>query len=225
MPPDGGARTRRVAAVGAKLLLLVGLLIAVNHGVGLIRDWLEVDLRPSNEDRVHRMIMLAAVLYALALAVPFVPGVEIGLGLIAVFGVDIVPLVYLCTVGGLMLAYLAGRLVPVRVLAELAADLSLTRLAALLRRIEGAAPDELRAAAFRAVEGGPMRALLRHRYVAVALAINLPGNFVIGGGGGIALVAGISRMFYAPLFLLTVLLAVAPVPLLVMLAGPSVLAH
>jgi len=37
--------------------------------------------------------------------------------------------------------------------------------------------------------------LLRHRYLALAAALNIPGNYIIGGGGGIALFAGVSRLF------------------------------
>ena len=55
--------------------------------------------------------------------------------------------------------------------------------------------------------------LLRHRYLALLVVLNLPGNSIIGGGGGIALLAGISGIYRFPAFLLTVLLAVAPVPL------------
>jgi hypothetical protein len=60
---------------------------------------------------------------------------------------------------------------------------------------------------------------LRHRYVALALAVNVPGNSVIGGGGGIMLMAGLSGIF-APLpTLLAIAVAVSPVPLVILLLG------
>jgi hypothetical protein len=40
---------------------------------------------------------------------------------------------------------------------------------------------------------------------------------VIGGGGGIALVAGLTRLFSLPAYVAAVAFAVAPVPLLVFL--------
>lgn len=43
-------------------------------------------------------------------------------------------------------------------------------------------------------------------------------NILIGGGGGIALMAGMSRLFPLPVYLLTVICAVAPVPLFMVLA-------
>ena len=48
------------------------------------------------------------------------------------------------------------------------------------------------------LEGQSKRALslaLRYRYVALALAVNTPGNSVIGGGGGIMIMAGLSGIF------------------------------
>jgi hypothetical protein len=65
--------------------------------------------------------------------------------------------------------------------------------------------------------------LLRHRYLALAIALNLPGNFLLGGGGGIALLAGVSRLYAVPGFLATVTCAVAPVPLAVLMFGPEIL--
>jgi hypothetical protein len=47
----------------------------------------------------------------------------------------------------------------------------------------------------------------------------VPGNAVIGGGGGIALLAGISGLFTFPRYLAIVSLAVLPVPLTIMLIG------
>ena len=55
--------------------------------------------------------------------------------------------------------------------------------------------------------------LLKYRYVALMVAINLPGNMIVGGGGGIALMAGMSRLFSPHLFLLAIAIAVSPVPL------------
>ncbi|MEQ9260737.1 MAG: hypothetical protein RIG84_16750 [Roseovarius sp.] len=208
----------------AKILLVIVLLVAVNHGFALLRDWLHIDIRPSNEEAVHRTIMLAALLYTLALAVPFVPGVEIGLALIVLLGAPIVPLVYLCTVSGLMIAFLVGRVVPMGVLVALARDLRLARLEGLLTRFDAVPKPERLDFVLASARGGHGRRLLRYRYLAVAAAINLPGNFLLGGGGGIAMLCGMSRLFSPPVFALTVMVAVAPVPLLVIFFGPSVLA-
>jgi hypothetical protein len=62
-----------------------------------------------------------------------------------------------------------------------------------------------------------MSFLSKYRYLTIALLFNLPGNYLIGGGGGISLACGISRRFSWKWFLLTVVLAVSPVPLLAFL--------
>ncbi len=63
--------------------------------------------------------------------------------------------------------------------------------------------------------------LLRHRYLALMAAVNLPGNIVIGGGGGIALIAGLSRLFFPSVFVLTVAIAISPVPLAWLMFGEN----
>ena len=66
---------------------------------------------------------------------------------------------------------------------------------------------------------GGLRLAIRHRYLAMALAINTPGNSIIGGGGGIMMLAGPSRSFTPLPTFLTVVLAVSPVPLAVAFPG------
>ncbi len=203
----------------AKILLLIALLVAANLVARQYLQSLDFEIRPSNEDMVHRTIMASAALYALLLAVPFVPGAEIGLALMAMLGPAIAYLVYLCTIAGLMLAFLVGRLIPLRVLIHLAQDCKLERTANLLHEI---APLDKEARLALLVDKAPKRFLpflLRHRYLALAAAVNIPGNYLIGGGGGISLMAGISRLFSIPAFLLTIALAVAPVPLAVLIFG------
>ena len=58
--------------------------------------------------------------------------------------------------------------------------------------------------------------LLNHRYLTLAACLNLPGNSALGGGGGIAFLCGLSGQFHWRRFILTVILATAPIPLLVL---------
>jgi hypothetical protein len=53
------------------------------------------------------------------------------------------------------------------------------------------------------------------------VAINLPGNIVIGGGGGIALMAGLSRLFSPSGFVVTVAIATLPIPLAWLIFGEN----
>ena len=58
--------------------------------------------------------------------------------------------------------------------------------------------------------------LLNHRYLTLGACLNLPGNSVLGGGGGIAFICGLSGQFHWRRFILTIVLATAPIPLLVL---------
>jgi hypothetical protein len=197
------------------LALIVGGALAGHRLTGLVA----IDVRPINEPEVHTMIMATTGLYVLASAVPFVPGAEIGLGLILILGPSIVFLVYVGMVLALVLAYLVGRLVPARACAAAFGFFGLERARRLVQQM---APLDTRARLALLSAGAPSRIvpfLLRHRFLALALAFNLPGNTLLGGGGGIALAAGMSGLFPLVAYLATVALAVAPLPLLILLTG------
>ena len=207
----------------AKLLAVAALLVWLNLIAREAIDALDFEIRPSNEDAVHMTIMASASLYALLLAIPFVPGAEVGIALMVMLGPPIAVLVYLCTLAGLTLSFVIGRLIPVSVLVRLARDCRLEKTGRLLELIE---PLNRRQRLDLLVSISPHRFfpfLLRYRYLALALALNVPGNYLIGGGGGLALIAGASRVYSIPGFLLTILLAVAPVPILVLVLGTDIL--
>lgn len=208
-----------------KLVLLVTVLVAVNFLARGIADALNFEVRIGNEDVVHRTIMVSAVLYSVLLAIPFVPGAEVGLALIAMLGPPIVFLVYLCTVAGLTLSFVVGRLIPTSMLIRLSEDIHLQRLSALLNSIEPLDRQEILAFLAAKAPNRYLPLLLRHRYLALAVAINVPGNFLIGGGGGIALFAGISRLYSIPGFLATIAISVAPIPIAVLIFGKEFLAN
>ena len=206
-----------------KLLLFLCLIFAGNYLTHIITNAMDFEIRPSNEDMVHRTILSAAALYIVLLAIPFVPGAEIGLALIAMLGPPIVLLVYICTVAGLTISFLLGRLIPLTMLIGLVQELGLKRTTSLLKSIEPLNGQQRLAAL---IEKAPTRVLpflLKHRYIALAAALNLPGNFLVGGGGGIALFAGVSRLFSIPAYLATIMIAVCPVPLAVLILGAGIL--
>ncbi len=61
--------------------------------------------------------------------------------------------------------------------------------------------------------------LIEGRYALLGVVLNIPGNAVIGGGGGILLVAGLSRVFSTCWIFVTLLIAVAPIPVAILVFG------
>lgn len=216
MTRPSGLRWSRIALLvaGIAALFLAGQLIIEG-----IVDQLDLHLRAHNEPMLHRAIMTATVVYVAFMAIPFMPAAEIGFSMLLLFGGKIAFLVYVSTVAPLTLAYMLGRLMPAELGAEAFGALGLTRAERFTRqlaRLRGEQRIEYM------ISEAPTRLvpfLLRHRYLALAVLLNLPGNVVIGGGGGIAMLAGMTRLFAFPAYLATVGLAVAPVPLVIYLTA------
>ena len=222
MPPIARALAAK-RNVLIKLACLVLLIAAANLAADWIVEALEFEIRPGNEDMVHRAIMFSAAAYAVLIAIPFVPGVEIGLALIAMLGPAIVFLVYICTLAGLSASFLVGRLVPAGSLVRFLDDLGLARASRLLGTLAPMGMEDRLALLTSNAPNRVVPFLLRHRYIALAVVINLPGNIVIGGGGGIAMMAGASRLYALPGYLATIALAVAPVPIAILIFGTEIL--
>lgn len=189
-------------------LLLMSLVLA-----NLIPSWTVLDIRPTNEPEMHRVVMGLMGLYMVLAAVPFVPGAEIGFGLLAVFGGQAAFLVYVGMVGALTIAFLAGRLIPLRWVSGLFGQLGMDRARRLAEECQGMKASGRAEFLAAQVPTRVLPFLLRHRYLSLAVLMNLPGNMVLGGGGGIAFAAGASRIFTVPGYVITVALAVLPVPL------------
>lgn len=216
--PSDRLRRPRLAPYLLGALYLALLALGAFLGT-VLPGLLGLEHHPLDTPAGRRILAGTLAVYALAAAIPFIPGAEIGMSLLAVFGARLALAVYLAMVAALLAAYAAGRFVPVEALARLCLALRQPRAAALVRRLSELGPEERRDYLGQRVRRPWLRALLRYRYVAFALVLNTPGNVIFGGGGGLALFAGMSRLF-APLpFLVTVLVAVAPVPLAVVLFG------
>ncbi len=159
-------------------------------------------------------LAMSGIAYLLLLALPFVPGVELGLLIMVFFGRDGVIAAYLATIGGLCLAYTAAWLLPNQMTSRWVTRLGLSDAA----EDPGAAINGMVANATVAgrLAGKFGSFLLDHRYLTLAACLNLPGNSVLGGGGGIAFLSGLSGQFHWGRFILTVVLATAPIPLLVL---------
>lgn len=204
---------------GWKLALFIAVLVAANYSGNWVMGRLTAHLTPSTEPMLHQIIMTATATYILLMMLPFVPGAEIGLGMMAMLGPKIAPLVYGSTVVSLSLAFLIGRLVPEKRVIRALQIMGLKRAADLLRNMSDRELDERLGFLLSQSSSRFVPMLLRYRFIALMIVLNIPGNAVIGGGGGISLTAGFSRLFPFPLFLLAVAIAVAPVPLFLAIIG------
>ncbi len=205
-----------------KLFILVALIVVGNLLTRGVLDGMELTIRPYNEPMLHRVIVTSMIAYVFLMAIPFVPGVEIGLALMMLLGPKIVPLVYGCTLISLCLGFLVGRFLPEAVISRFLKDLHLFRAGRFIESLHGL---DSRQRLMLMLEKSPRRlvpVLLRHRYLTLMIAINFPGNMVIGGGGGLAMAAGISRLFSVPRYFLLVAVAISPLPLFMVFFGDMV---
>ncbi|MGH1480592.1 MAG: hypothetical protein ACRBM6_17980 [Geminicoccales bacterium] len=176
------------------------------------------DLPGLAHEELRTPVMLTILLiYMVLLACPFVPGAEIGLVLLVLFGAYLAPLVYLATVVALCLSFCIGRMVPKRIAKAFFRRLALERAGDTITIYD----REIRVIEAKAcLRGQTIRSrwlgqVLKCRCLAVVVLINTPGNSVLGGGGGIALTVGLARLMPFGQFLISVALAVAPVPIAV----------
>lgn len=198
-----------IVIVGVVAIFLLGQTV-----IDMVIDQLDLHVRAHNEPMLHRMIMTATAMYVVLMTIPFTPAAEIGLSMLLIFGGKIAFLVYVSTVAALALAYLIGRFLPAHLVAKAFGGIGLTRAQKFADRLEPLAGDERMALLITESPARLVPWLVRHRYLALAVLLNVPGNVVIGGGGGIAMAAGMTRLFSFPAYLLTVALAVAPLPLI-----------
>ena len=201
------------------LLLLIYALIVVVGSIG--GNWIarifEVDIMASDDPMFVQIILGCFVVYMALMALPFLPGVEIAFAMILMLGPKIVPLVYGATVIALCISFGIGRLVPVRLIIAAFTALGMTRATAMVAELSARAPAERIDYLMSRAPSGWVSWLLHHRLLALAVLFNLPGNALIGGGGGIAMAVGMSGLVSFQRFALTVALATAPLPVAIVL--------
>ena len=201
-----------------KISLIVGFLVLVNYGGSLVVEQINFQLWPEHEHLMITALWFAIVVYVLWMALPFVPGIELGLALMVMLGTRGIVLVYLCTLLSLSLSFTIGRLIPLNGFARFLGWLHLYKAQDLVLQLEPLNSEEKLNFLLRTAPSKVIPFLLKHRYLTIAIALNLPGNSLIGGGGGIGLITGMSRLYPFPKYILLVSLAITPLPIL-FLAG------
>jgi len=209
--------------MGLRFAVVAVLAYGAHVLIGLAMDLSERLSGPEATAMQTAMLLSALMLYALLIAIPFVPGLEIGLALLLLRGASIAPAVYGATVAGLLLAFTIGRIVPEASIVRLLSDLRQRRAAALVSDYTGLSVPHRQARLEAHLPRWVAVPLIRYRYVCLAALLNLPGNVVFGGGGGLMLMAGLSRLYSPSKTVLTLTFAVLPVPLVIWWLGPGLL--
>lgn len=213
---------RVLARMTLRLATIIAVAVAISALISLAQSMTE-NLSSADQNMVRTgMVVASLLIYAVLMTLPFVPGIEIGLALLMMRGPEIAPAVYIATASGLSLAFLIGWLVPIGSIGRLFADLRLNRAAGLIARLAPLAPEERAALLEARLPTWARLPFARLRYIGLAVLFNIPGNALIGGGGGIALMAGISGVFRPTVTLTTIWLAVLPAPLIFWLWGDMI---
>ena len=157
-----------------------------------------------------KLMFLIALIYIVLLMVPYFPGLEVGLILMCVFGKEGVVLTYFSTLVGLSLAYSLGRgSVHSKFLKN-----TFSKLTAQADNNKNfkKVTSNLKKSWF----GQLTHANIDHPKYSILLAIllNLPGNSLLGGGGGISFWYGFKQLLSGPRYILVTAIAVLPIPLL-----------
>lgn len=208
---------RRKYRFAVKIALFLALLLFLNYAIGWLANLIAFQMWPRHVDAVSFLLVATVVSYMLLLAIPFLPGIELGLMLMAMLGSKGIVLVYACTVLALSLSFLFGRLLPPRFLAHALGWFHLTRARGMVDALAPLGPEERLRFLTRSAPTRTVPFLLRHRYLIIGVLCNVPGNALIGGGGGIGLIAGMSRLFPFPKYLLLICLAITPGPMIFLL--------
>jgi hypothetical protein len=174
---------------GLSILVFWAFLLALGHQLSHQGFHELQDVLTSSDYEIGILALAISGIAYLLLALPFLPGVELGLLIMVIFGRDGFMAAYLATIGGLCLAYGAARSLPNHMSSRWMRRLGLFDAA----EDPGAAIDSMvakaRIAGRWAGKFGPF--LLDHRYLTLAACLNLPGNSALGGGGGIAFLCGL----------------------------------
>lgn len=201
-----------------KLSIILGfilLLIAIRHFYLYHLDDTKTLMTALREQLGWKAIIVASLFYILMLSIPFFPGVEIAWLMILIYGKDAIILVYFLTICGLCISFGIGRwfekswLTTWLNLPQLKKQFAI-RTEDIKNKFSRLHPKLVSALS-------PVSVSSIHRYFILALVINLPGNTIIGGGGGISLICGLNPHFSWKGFITTLAIATAPMPLLLML--------
>jgi hypothetical protein len=203
----------------SRIAIVLAIIILLNLAGTWLGHQINFQLFPRHESMLQGALLIALLLYILLMATPFMPGIELGLAVMLLLGSKSALLIYLCTLIALSISYSIGRFFPLRIVLRFLKWLYLEKAGELISQLEPLNKHERLEFLNQKAPKKIAPFLLRHRFVTIAVLLNLPGNALIGGGGGIGLVVGMSKMVSFYKFFLIMAVAVLPVPLCVYIQG------
>ena len=196
------------------LLSLFCLLLLLDYfGMHFVEN-LNLQFWPRHAEIAEMAIIVAFVVYIILMTIPFMPSIEIGLALMVILGKEGIILVYVCTILALCLSFLVGKLIPAKWIAGFFKFFKLKRAFHFVLKIDKLEQKERVPFLLEKLPNKLFPSLIKYRYFLLGVLFNIPGNSIIGGGGGIGLVAGMSGLFNTSSYILVTILAVSPIPLL-----------
>ena len=157
------------------LLLVYGLLLGGGHlGGTWLQEQFELQGANGHQALLRYAVWAGVFLYVVLLAIPFVPGIEISLGLLAALGRDIAPLIYVATIISLTISFLIGRLLPLTAIASAFRFVGLERAEELVKQLAPLNSNQRLAFLLSAAPKRFVSALIKYRYVAIVVLLNIP---------------------------------------------------
>jgi len=203
----------------ARMAILLAIIILLNLVGTLLGQMVNFQLFPRHDSILHAALLISILLYILLMATPFMPGIEVGLAIMLLLGSKSALLIYLCTLIALSVSYAVGKLFPLHLVHKLLKWLYLNRASELVSQLEPLKRQERLTLLYVKAPKKIAPFLLNHRYATIAVLLNLPGNALIGGGGGIGLIVGMSQLIPFHRYFLVISVAIAPLPLGLYLQG------
>jgi hypothetical protein len=208
-------KKNRYIRIAMVLILILGL----NVSGAWLGHLVNFQLFPRHDTMLHAALLISVAIYILLMATPFMPGIEVGMAVMLMLGYKSALLIYLCTLIALSVSYAIGRFFPLSLVYRFLKWLYLDKASELVHQLEPLNQQERLGLLNKKAPTKFAPFLLNHRYLTIAVALNLPGNALVGGGGGIGLVVGMSRVVPFYKYLIVVAISVLPVPLCIFLQG------
>jgi len=212
--------TRTVSAAILRSVVRLAMIVVAVFVVHQLMSWMMGEAEAAQNGPLLMGLMgIVFLTYIILISIPFVPGIEIALSLMILRGPEVVIWVYGATILGLFLAFLAGQYLSYNYLRTVFSDLRMKRACHLLDILQPLSRNER----LDLLKGKIPRLLrpflIEGRYAIIGVTLNIPGNALIGGGGGIMLVAGLSRLFSTCWMFILLMIAASPVPIAILVFG------